>query len=469
MLSKNLHKYWNRIINTMHEGLIVIASDGTIVMANQSFELLTGYSPTNLIGKPCTLLECDACELAIKSEERQKWWCALFDPNHPGIKQCRCNLKKKDGTYIPALKNATVLRDEHGNPLGAVETITDISELDRLDQEVAHLSRQLDSEDGFYGIIGTSPVMQQVFDIILKVGNSDAPVIIYGESGTGKELVANAIHWSGTRKDKAYVPFNCAALNESLLESELFGHAKGSFTGAYQHRIGRFEAANGGDIFLDEIGDIPLSIQVKLLRILDSKEFERVGEHKPIKADVRIITATNKNLENLVAQNKFRDDLFFRINIIPIFLPPLRERVEDIPVLVNTFIQRLMSKTGKNITGLSKETMDLFMTYKWPGNVRELKGALEYAFVIAEKGLIHLKHLPQKVTMNQGINEPADSFAMPLFNADTQFQQRDELISALRKSKGNQSQAARILGVNRVTVWNRIKKYNINLKKIIVS
>ncbi len=467
MLSKDLHKYWNRIINTMHEGLIVIAADGTIVMANQSFELLTGFAPSDIIGKPCTLLKCDACELAIKSEAGQNWWCALFDPNHPGIKQCRCNLIKKDGTYMPALKNATVLRDEQGNPLGAVETITDLSELARLDQEVAHLSRRLDSEDGFYGIIGTSPVMQQVFDIILKVGTSDAPVIIYGESGTGKELVANAIHWSGNRKDKPYVPFNCAALNESLLESELFGHAKGSFTGAYQHRIGRFEAANGGNIFLDEIGDIPLTIQVKLLRILDSKEFERVGEQKSIKADVRIITATNKNLEQLVKQNRFREDLFFRINIIPIFLPPLRERLEDIPVLVNTFIQQLMSKTGKNITGLSQATMEIFLKYKWPGNIRELKGTLEYAFVIAEKGLIHIKHLPQKFTM-EPTNEHAESLAVPQFNNETSSQKK-ELISALRQSNGNQSQAARILGVNRVTVWNRIKKYKINLKKIIVS
>ena len=467
MLTRNLQKYWNRIINTMHEGLIVIASDGTIVMVNQSFEQLTGYSPGDIIGKPCTMLGCDACELVIKRKKDQSWWCALFDPGHPGIKQCQCNLMKKDGTCMPALKNATVLRDEQGDPLGAVETITDISELHRLDQEVAHLSRQLDSEDGFYGIIGTSPVMQQVFDIIHKVGASDAPVIIYGESGTGKELVANAIHRSGIRKDKAYVPFNCATLNESLLESELFGHVKGAFTGAYQHRIGRFEAANGGDIFLDEIGDVPLSIQVKLLRILDSKVFERVGEHKPIKADVRIITATNKNLEQLVAQNKFRDDLFFRINIIPIFLPPLRKRREDIPVLVNTFIQRLMSKTGKNITGLSQKTMDLFMKYKWPGNIRELKGTLEYAFVIAEKGLIHVRHLPQQFIMEPMINEHADLFAVPPLGNETLFQ-KDELILALRQSEGNQSQAARILGINRVTVWNRIKKYNINLKKIIV-
>jgi len=467
MLSKNLHKYWNRIINTIHEGLIVIAADGTIVMANQSFEQMTGYLPEDIIGKPCTMLDCDACELAIKSEEKKRWWCALFDPTHPGLKQCQCNFMKKDGTYMPALKNATVLKDEDGKPLGAVETFTDISQLHRLDQKLAQLSRQLDSDNGFFGIIGTSPAMQKVFDIILKVGTSDAPVIIYGESGTGKELVANAIHRSGIRKDKAYVSFNCAALNESLLESELFGHTKGAFTGAYQHRIGRFEAAIGGDIFLDEIGDVPLPIQVKLLRILDSQEFERVGEQKAIKADVRIISATNRNLEQLVAEKKFREDLFFRINIIPIFLPPLREHVEDIPVLVNTFINRLMTKTGKEITGLSQETMEIFMEYKWPGNIRELKGALEYAFVIAENGLIRRRHLPHKLTMKPLAAEHSESFAPHLTNETSS--QKEDLISALRKSSGNQSQAARILGINRVTVWNRIKKYNINLKKIIIS
>ncbi len=467
MLNKDLHKYWNRIINTIHEGLIVIAADGTIVMANQSFEQMTGYSASDILGHPCTMLDCDACELAIKSEEEKGWWCALFDPNHPGLKQCRCNFMKKDGTYMPALKNATVLKDETGKPLGSVETFTDISALHQMDQKLAHLSRQLDSDNGFFGIIGTSPAMQKVFDIILKVGTSDAPVIIYGESGTGKELVANAIHRSGIRKDKAYVPFNCAALNESLLESELFGHTKGAFTGAYQHRIGRFEAASGGDIFLDEIGDIPLPIQVKLLRILDSNEFERVGEHKPIKSDVRIISATNRNLEQLVEQKKFREDLFFRINIIPIFLPPLRDHVEDIPVLVNTFVHRLMSKTGKDITGLSQGTMELFMTYHWPGNIRELKGALEYAFVIAEKGLIRRQHLPQKLTMKSGANKDVNPFSGPQ-SINEPDSPKQELVTALRQSNGNQTRAARILGVNRVTVWNRIKKYNINLKKIIV-
>jgi transcriptional regulator with PAS, ATPase and Fis domain len=371
---------------------------------------------------------------------------------------------KKDGTYLTVLKNASLFKNRDGTHLGAVETLTDISELDRLDREIDQLSRQLDTEGGFHGIIGKSSIMQNTFQIIEKAAQSDAPIIVYGESGTGKELVARAIHQLGRRREKPFVQFNCAALNEALLESELFGHIKGAFTGAYRHRLGRFEAAHGGDIFLDEIGDVPPSIQVKLLRVLESKRIERVGEHKPIFVDVRIITATNKNLEELIAQNMFREDLFFRINVIPIHLPPLRERREDIPLLVNTFISRLRSRTGKKITGLSSSTMERFMGYNWPGNVRELKSALEYAFVVGEIGLIDCDHLPPKIsTGKQGGNREI------LLKDVGDPSEKEALIEALRQTKGNQTQAARILGINRVTVWNRMKKYGIDLRKIMIA
>jgi transcriptional regulator with GAF, ATPase, and Fis domain len=298
-----------------------------------------------------------------------------------------------------------------------------------------------------------------VFQLIEKAAHSDAPIIIFGESGTGKELVARAIHDQGRRKDGPYVQLNCAALNADLLESELFGHVKGAFTGAFRHRIGRFEAANGGDLFLDEIGDIPLSIQVKLLRVLESRRFERVGDHHPVSVDVRIISATNKNLVELIAQKQFRGDLFFRINVIPIHLPPLRERREDIPVLVNTFIQHLQPLTGKSITGLTPDALRRFMDYSWPGNVRELKSALEYAFVVASSGLIEVEHLPPQFAPGFKTAEsgPTAADGSPEKNA---------LIEALRRTNGNQTQAARLLGVNRVTVWNRMRKYGIDPKKI---
>ena len=477
MNEREINRYWKKIVNTMTEGLMLVGPDGTIVMVNDAFEDLTGYTPDEVIGRPCTMLECDACEGAMQTTANK--WCKLFEVGQ--VIKCRCHLLKKDGSYVPALKNASVLMDDNGVSLGAVEILTDLSELDRLDQKVEQLSRQLDEDGNFQGMIGKSAVMQNIFNIIEKAAMSEAPVIIYGESGTGKELAARAIHQLGRRKDGPFIQFNCAALNEALLESELFGHIKGAFTGAYRHRQGRFEAANGGDIFLDEIGDIPMSIQVKLLRVLETKQFEHVGDDRPVSADVRIVTATNKNLEELIAQKMFREDLFFRINVFPIHLAPLRERSEDIPLLVDDFIRRLQAKTAKKITGLTPAAMERFMVYGWPGNVRELRSALEFAFVIADKGLIDLDQLPPKIVKPQAppagsghpphqIPEPENMAKNAVFSSSPgNSEEKRMLIEALRQSNGNQSQAARMLGINRVTVWNRMKKYGIDLKKVLTT
>jgi two-component system response regulator HydG len=454
------NRHWKRIINTMNDGLMVIGPDGAIVMVNEGFERLTGYTADEIVGMLCTVLQCDACEKAM--EKGEQGWCTLFAREEE--KKTRCLIIKKDGTCLPVLKNASLLKDDTGMPLGAVETLTDLSELDRLDEAVDQLSRRLEIEDSFHGIVGKSTIMQNLFEVLQKAAQSDAPVIIYGESGTGKELAARAIHRLGRRKDGPFVELNCAALNEALLESELFGHIKGAFSGAYRHRMGRFESAHEGDIFLDEIGDVPVSIQVKLLRVLETKQFERVGDHHPISVDVRIITATNKNLEQLITQKKFREDFFFRINVIPIHLPPLRKRSDDIPVLVNTFIHGMQTRTGKKITGLTQASMELFMAYHWPGNVRELKSAIEYAFVIAEEGLIKPNQLPQQFYGQEKVERKATF--LPDRGDSTE---RGALIEALHQSRGNQSQAARILGINRVTVWNRMKKYGIDLKKILIS
>jgi PAS domain S-box-containing protein len=455
----DMNRYLKEIINTMNDGVVLISPDGVILMVNRALEEITGYGREELMGRLCTVFNCDVCQLCRSGGKGN--WCELFDLGEARRKPCI--LQRKDGSYVHVLKNASLLRDAEGKVLGAVETVTDISEIDRREEQIQQLSRLLDENASFHGMLGRSPGMQRVFEIIRKVAQSEAPVIIFGETGTGKELVAHAVHSLGKRRDGPYVQLNCAALNESLLESELFGHVKGAFTGAYSHREGRFEAATTGDIFLDEIGDVPLSIQVKLLRTLETKQIERVGDHRPIKVDVRIITATNRNLEQLVSEGKFREDFFFRINVIPIHLPPLRERTEDLPMLTEHFIRRLRAGSGKDISGLTPDAMNLFMGYHWPGNVRELRSVLEYAFVIAENGMIQPEHLPAQITRSASGRKLPELFsAHPAPMPD----EKAALIDALTKCRGNQSRAARMLGVNRMTVWHRIKKYGVDLREL---
>lgn len=461
MKEHDMNTFWKKIVNTINDGLMFIGPEGRILMVNKAFEALTGYDSRQAMGMPCTMLGCDACERFMQTR-RNMAWCKLFEPGQQDMKKCRCLIRRKDGSFLQVLKNASVLRDENQSVVGVVETLTDISELARLDEKVHFLSRQCEREDEFYSIVGGTQPMRQVYDMIKKAAESTAPVIILGESGTGKELVANAIHLCGTRKNGPFVQLNCAALNEAVLESELFGHVKGAFTGAFNSRIGRFEAANQGDIFLDEIGDIPISLQTKLLRVLESGKFERVGDISPIHTDVRIITATNKNLDALIRQDRFRQDLFFRINVIPIHLPPLRERKQDIPLLVNTFLRRLNEKTGKAIQGLDNPTMALFMDYAWPGNVRELKNAMEYAFVVTDQTTIGRNHLPRHLAVGNPAPRPSDAGRQ---NLPGETDEKTALIQALKQTRGNQTRAARLLDISRVTVWNRMKKYGIDLTR----
>jgi PAS domain S-box-containing protein len=457
MTDSILSRYCREIVNAITDGLMVVGKDGKILMANNAMENLTGFPKAELIGEECSILNCDACDKI--REESMKKFCMLFEVGT--VKGKRCLLMHKSGKYISVVKTASLLMDAEGEVIGAIETFTDITELDDKERKIEELSRRLNDDDGFHGMVGNSPAIRRVFQIIEKAGQSDAPVIVCGESGTGKELVAHAIHEVGRRKNGPFIKFNCAALNESLLESELFGHVKGAFTGAYRHREGRFEAANGGDIFLDEIGDIPLSIQGKLLRVLETKQFERVGDHCTLCVDVRIISATNRDLRALVSQGRFREDLFFRINVVPIHLPPLNKRKEDILLLVKTFIHQLNERSGKNIAGLNPEVMNFFMSYEWPGNIRELKAALEYAFVLAESGFISFDHLPEHMR-NIRISEKILTSTEPVMEELKFDDEKKALLEALRIADGNKSRAAQILGVHRMTVWNRMKKHGIH-------
>ena len=448
-------KYWKTIVDTLHDGLMVIDPEGNILAMNPAAERLTGYSADELVGQNCRTLNCTGCELYGRGPGRE--WCSLYEKGIVTAKKCL--ISRKDRRALHVVKNATVLKDPEGQPIGSVETFTDISEIVRQQQEILTLRKSCRLEDQHHGLLGESPPMQRLFELIENVARTDAPVLIHGQSGTGKELVARAIHEDSPRKDKPFIKVNCAALNENLLESELFGHEKGSYTGADRTRIGRFEAAHEGTIFLDEIGDIPLGIQVKLLRVLEEKEVERVGDHKPIPVDVRIISATNKDLESLIVQELFREDLFFRINVFPLKCPLLSERLDDIHLMVQNFIEQNAKKSGKKIVGLTPEAMEALFTYSWPGNVRELRNAIEYAFVLCSGHWIGVEHLPPKIST--GSKRPSVRSHQ---SSASWERERQALIDTLCDVGGNQSEAARLLGVSRVTIWKRIKKYGVDLE-----
>lgn len=460
MFEADLDRYWKTVVSTILDGIIIIDTTGSIVSVNRALETMTGYTHEELIGQKCSILNCSIFNLA--REKCDGHWCALFKTGSLDMR--RCTVMRKDGKYVQVLKNASLLRDSKGEVIGAVETVTDITEIVEKDKQIAAFRRQLRSEDAFQGLIGASAAMQQVFSLIENAARSDAPVIILGESGTGKELVARAIHKLGERKKGPYVKVNCAALTESLLESELFGHVKGAYTGAYQGRAGRFEMAQGGDIFLDEIGDLPLSTQVKLLRVIEEKVMERVGDSKPIPVDARLISATNRNLPDLVGKGAFRKDFYFRINVIPIYLPPLRERAQDIPLLAESFFRKMRLKSGKSIEGIGNSTMEVLMKYSWPGNVRELKSAFEYAFVTCQNSAIQPHHLPPDILMEKSATKETKAVA-----ASRQEVRKQQLIDALARAKGNQSIAAEILGVSRVTIWNRMKRYGVKYTRHLES
>ena len=457
MLDVEHSNYWETVIDTMMDGLMVVDPEGVIISINKAMESITGYSKDELLGQSCAILDCDTC-FGTRAEGHDKY-CALFKEGQ--VSRRKCMLRKKDGKPLYVHKNAAVLKDSDGRVIGGVETLTDITEVVSKDRVITRLRRELSGKDGFKGILGTSPPMQQIFDLISSAAQSEASVIIYGDSGTGKELVAAAIHKLGVRRKGPFIKVNCAALSESLLESELFGHVKGAFTGADRTRMGRFEAANGGDIFLDEIGDLPLSTQVKLLRVLQEKEIEKVGDHRPISIDVRILAATNKDLNTLMEEGLFRQDLYYRIGVIPIILPPLRERREDIPLLVESFINRIRLKTDKPISGMSRAALELLIAYDWPGNVRELMNVIEYAFVLCSEGEIMPKHLPAKVSGQTMSTVPRRR----VFQQLDANEERRRLMEALTAAGGNKSEAARTLGISRVTLWKRLKAYDIQVDR----
>lgn len=332
----------------------------------------------------------------------------------------------------------------------------------RLLYENMYLRQELENKIEFELVIGQSPAMQKVLDIVRRVAPTESTVLITGESGTGKELIAREIHRHSRRRQAPFVVVDCGALVETLFESELFGHVKGSFTGAHETKHGRFEVADGGTIFFDEISNISPNIQAKLLRVIQEREITRIGSNRPIKVDVRILAATNENLAELVRKGKFREDLFYRLNVVPLHLPPLRERKEDIPLLVEHFLQKYNRRAKKAIKGITPRALKSLLDYDWPGNIRELENTIERAVVLARGEMIDLEDL-----VPHGISAQPPSLSPwgPPFRSLAEME-KEYIKAVLKECKGNKSSAAKILGIDRKTLWAKIKKYQIDIESI---
>ncbi len=454
-------QFAERLLDSMAEGVFTLDSSGYITTWNPAMERITGYTAAEAIGESCKLLNFSRC----------------FDQKCPGsMEQCgilkkgtldptECQLEHKNGHMVSVIKNARVVKDDGGKLLGVVETVTDLTELTQARAKVEEAKRKLMEVYQFSNIIGNSHSMQEVFKAIQLAAKSDATVLIQGESGTGKEMVASAIHYNSDRAQGPMLTVNCSALSESLLESELFGHVKGAFTGAHRDRPGRFEESHTGTVFLDEIGDISPYIQLKLLRTIQEKQVERVGESRKRALDFRVIAATHKDLNQLVRKGHFREDLYYRLKVFPITMPPLKDRREDIPLLVKHFVHVFNRKTQKHIKDLTTDAMRLLMEYHWPGNVRELENAIEHAFVLCSGDRIGIFDLPLEIRQMEYYSlTNADEPKNNSYNQNPKRVTKDMLLHLLHDCGWNKAEVARRLGRSRTSVWQYMKKWDIPLE-----
>ena len=425
------------IFASVRDGILLVDQGQRILQANQSLVNLFGL-PDGIVGMSLAQLPQNIRPLFIEITEK------ILVTNEPVVSQ---RIELTDPSQKPCILDisAAPCLSDTGNPFGVVITIRDVTRLENLE-------RSLKKRQKFEHIVGRSEPVQAMFGLIENLAEVDTTVLITGESGTGKELVAEALHYRSNRRNGALVKVNCAALPENLLESELFGHIKGSFTGALRDKVGRFEQADGGTIFLDEIGDISPAMQVRLLRVLQNKEIEKVGGTGTLKVDVRIVAATNQDLLKKVRQDEFREDLYYRLRVVQIPMPPLRDRREDIPLLIDHFVNLYNQRFKRNITGLSEPALTLMTRYGWPGNIRELQHAVEHAFVLCRQEIIEIGHLPPELSELQ----PTDQ--------DEVGESNDEVarvIAALEKAGWNKSRAARLLGVSRRTIYRKMEELDI--------
>nr|MBN2277374.1 sigma 54-interacting transcriptional regulator [candidate division Zixibacteria bacterium] len=448
MNSKNENlKFFKVILSSIADGVFTVDSRKIITSFNRAAEKITGIPASKAIGKFCSdVFHSDICENCLLQETLKTGSEAIDRP---------VNIINSRGDKIPISISTAILRDEKGNILGAVETFRDLTAIE-------HLRKELDKKYSVEDIISKSPKIHKLFAILPDIAESESTVLIEGPSGSGKELFARAIHNLSLRRDNPYVIINCGTLPHQLFESELFGYKKGAFTDAKQDKKGKLATAERGTVFFDEIGDLPLSTQVKLLRLLQQREYEPVGGTTPVKTDIRVVAATNRDLKQQVATGKFREDLYFRLAVVKFALPSLRERREDIPYLVDHFIRRFNARKGRKIISVSPDVMSLLLRHDFPGNIRELENIIEYAFVVCKGSIIQKEHLPTELLTAH--KDDLYGMADDISPIAEKIDEQTRILSALKRHGGILSKAAEELGMHRTTLWRKIKRYNINHK-----
>ncbi|MFC1601018.1 sigma-54 interaction domain-containing protein [Candidatus Sumerlaeota bacterium] len=434
------------ILDSIADGVFTVDRERNITSFNRAAEEITGVSREQALGQKCfDVFRTDVCQSN----------CALAETMASGseLVNLRVNILNHEGRRVPISISAAALRDEQGEIVGGVETFRDLSDIELLREE-------LRDKYTFANIISRNHEIQQLIDILPDIAASGSTALIEGPSGSGKELFAHAIHDLSDRQAGRLVPVNCGALPDTLLESELFGYVKGAFTDAKKDKPGRFAWAEDGTLFLDEIGDISVALQVKLLRVLQEKEYEPLGASAPVKTNARIIVATNKNLSELVARGAFREDLYYRLNVVRLTLPPLARRREDIPLLVGHFIKKFNARQDRELEDISQEALAVLAQHSFPGNVRELENIIEYAFILCRGAVIETEHLPgellESISAAGSNRSDAAVLEQPLAGAEARA-----ILETLRKHGGNQRKTAAELGVHRTTLWRKMKKYGL--------
>lgn len=431
------------ILDSINEGVFTVDRDWRITAFNRAAERITGVNREDAIGQAC----CDVFHASICENE-----CALrhtMDTGSPVV-NATAHIISNQGMRVPIRISAAILRDDDGRVIGGVETFQDLS-------QVEQLRKELKARYTFEDIVGRSPAMIRLFEILPRIAQSSSTVLIQGPSGTGKELFARAIHNLSARRKKRFVPVNCAALPDALLESELFGYKAGAFTDAKRDHPGRFILAHGGTIFLDEIGDISPALQVRLLRVLQERVVEPLGSIEPVPVDVHVVAATNRDLSELVRTGQFREDLYYRIRVVYLDLPGLKQRREDIPLLIDHCVAKFNRIQGKDIAGLSQEAMSRLMEHDFPGNVRELENIIEQAFVLCRGGMIELHHLPPE--LRPVVSSQENTFG-PM---SIRIMEKNLIIETLRRYHGNRKKAAQDLGINTSTLYRKIDAFKIEV------